>query len=226
MADKSTASFSEDFMDPFAAWEHLPPLEPIIMGSIAWVADLSNHGEPRSTCDEHGYSTAQTVSVLIDQARSLVVGLLQVADSVSVSSESIRFNGLIAVRTRTLAAMARSLYRTVALHVMEKAVSLLHISSGDVEGQALEKALVDFVNWEILCGDLHAAVFGSADDPRESSMAVRALHMAWPMMVVAGSKIIPLHAKLMAQESLNHAARFMNIAGSQPQQRQNCTIGK
>lgn len=214
MADKNTASFSADFIGPFAAWEHLPPLEPIIMGSIAWIADLKNYADPGPTCDGYGSSTAQTIPVLIDQARSLISGLLQAAESVSVSSESVRFNGLIAVRTHTSAAMARSLYRTVAVHLMDMAVSFLRNLLDDAEGQALDKALVDFVNWEALCEDLHAAVFGSADDSSESSMAVRALHMAWPMMVFARSKIVPLDAKLMTQESLNHAAKFMNIAGS------------
>lgn len=214
MADKSTASFSADFIDPFAAWEHLPPLEPIIMASIAWIADLSNYGDPGSTCAEYGFSTAQTVSGLVDQARSLIVGLLQAAESVSVSSESVRFNGLIAVRTQTSAAMARSLYRTVAVHLMDMAVSFVGNSLGDAEGQALENALAEFVNWDTLRGDFHAAVFGSADDSGESSTAVRALHMAWPMMVFARSKVVPHDAKLMAQESLNHAEKFMNIAGS------------
>lgn len=217
MADKTTASLSADFIDPFAAWEHLPPLEPIIMGSISWIADLGNYCDPGPTYDEHDSSTAQTASVLIDRARSLIVGLLQAAESVSVATGSIHFNGLIAVRTQTSAAMARSLYRTVALHVMDMAVSLLHISSGYTEVQALEKALVDFVNWEVLCEDLHAAVFGSAEEPGESSMAVRALNMTWPVMAVARSKIVPLDAKLMAQECLNHAAKFMHIAGSQPE---------
>lgn len=226
MADKSAASLSADFIDPFAAWEHLPPLEPIIMASITWTADLSNHADSGPACDEHYSSIAQTVSALIDRARSLIIGFIQTADLVSVSSGSIHFNGLIAVRTQTSAAMARSLYRTVALHVMDMAVSLRNILPGDAEGQALEKALVDFVNWEVLCGDLHAAVFGSANDPGESSMAVRALNMAWPMTVIARSKIVPIDAKLTAQECLNHAAKFMHIAGSQPQQKQRCTIGK
>lgn len=31
MADKSVASLSADFIEPFASWEHLPHLEPIIM---------------------------------------------------------------------------------------------------------------------------------------------------------------------------------------------------
>lgn len=214
MADKSVASLSTDFIDPFAAWEGLPPLEPIIMGSIAWIADISNHTDSGPACDENESGTAHTVSVLIDQARSLIVGVLQAAESVSASSVNIHFNGLIAVRTQTSAAMARSLYRTVALHLMEMAVSLLNGSSGDAAGQVLEKALFDFVNWEVLCEDLHAAVFGSADDPGESSMAARALTMAWPMMVVSQSKIAPLDAKLTARESLCHGAKFMHIARS------------
>lgn len=210
-ADKSADSLSADFIDPFVTWEHLPPLEPIIMGSIAWIADLDNHTAPGTLCDEQGPRPSEEVSALIDRARSLIVGLLQAAESVSVSSESMYFNGFIAVRTRASAAMARSLYRTVALHLMDMAVTLLRVSPIDREGQGLEKALVAFVNWEALCGDLHAAVFGNTDDVVETSMAVRALTMAWPMMAITRSEIAPFDAKLVAQECLGHGAKFMHI---------------
>lgn len=211
MADKSVTSLLADFIEPFASWEHLPRLDPIIMGSIVWVADLNNHVDPAPACDE---STAHTVSVLVDRARSLIVGLLQAAESVSVSSESIGFNGLIDIRTQTLAAMARSLYRTVALHLMEMAVSFLSSSSDYAEAKALEKALVAFANWKALSEDLHVAVFGHPDEPGEPPMAFRALTMAWPMVAVSQSKIAPLDARLMAGESLGHGAKFMHIVRS------------
>lgn len=213
MADKSPASLLADFIVPFADWEHLPPLEPIIMGSITWVADLNNHADPEPVCDEFGCSTARTVSTLIDRARSLIVGLLQAAESVIESSEGMRFNGLLAVRNQTSAAMARSLYRTVALHLMDMSISLLRVSLSEVEGQTLEKALAGFVNWEILCEDLHVAIFGNHDasHPAESPMAFRALTMAWPMMAVARSKVSPPGVRLLAEKSLSHGANFMHV---------------
>lgn len=109
--------------------------------------------------------------MLINRARSLIVGLLQAAEAVSVSSESIAFNSLIGIRIKTLAAMARCLYRTVALHLMDTVVSFLSNSLDDAEGKTLEKALARFVNWTALCEDLRVAVFGDLNEPDERSMA-------------------------------------------------------
>lgn len=213
MADKSTASLSADFIEPFSAWENLPPLDPIIMESIAWIADLNNHADAVPVC-EYDTSTAQTVSTLINRAKSLIVGLLETSESVSMSFEEICFNGLIGVRTQASAAMARCLYRTVALHLTDMAVSFLSSSLGGAEGNALEQALEGFFNWKALCDDLHVAVFGGPDEPGEPSMALRALTMVWPMMAISQSKIASRDVKLMARESLGHGAKFMHIARS------------
>ena len=210
MTVKSPASLLSDFLYPFAAWENLPPLEPIIMESVLWIADLDNHIDLVPSCDVS--NKAQTVSILIGRARNLIISLLQAAESISASPESTHFNGFIAVRTQTSAAMARSHYRTVALHLMDKAVSLLRSPLSDAEGEALKRALVDLVSWEALRVDLHAAVFGSPDDPAGTPMAVQALSMAWPMMAITESKIAPLDAKLIAQASLGHGAKLMHIA--------------
>lgn len=213
MADKSAASLSADFIEPFSAWENLPPLDPIIMESIAWIADLNNHADAVPVC-EYDMSTAHTFSNLISRVKSLIVGLLQTSESVCMSSEETRFSGLICVRTQASAAMARSLYRTVALHLMDMTVSFLSISLGGAERKALEHALEGFLNWKALCDDLHVSVFGDPDEPGEPPTAFRALTMAWPMIAIYQSKIAPRDVKLMARESLGHGAKFMHIARS------------
>lgn len=211
MADKKPASLFQDFIRPFSAWKHIPALEPIIMESVLWVVDLGN---PTHLRPSHGASSvAETVPILIDRARNLIPRLCQAAESISsTSQEGTYFNGIIAVRNQTSAAIARSHYRTVAIHLLDMAVSLLRDSWSVLQADTLERGLVDLVNWEALREDLFVAASCGPDGPIGIPVAAQALTMAWPMTAVARSKIAPLDARLIAQASLRHGADAMHIS--------------
>lgn len=210
MTVKSPASLVEDFIDPFSTWKHIPILGPVIMESVLWIADLDNHTNLRPSYD--GSIAVQTVSILVDRARHLIASLLQVAQMIGTSQEDIYCNGLIAVRNQASAAIARSHYHIVAIHLMDMAVSLLRNSWIGPEADTLERVLVDLLNWEALREDLYAAVSGSPDKHVGTPMAAQALIMAWPMTAIAQSKTVPLDARLIAQASLRHGANIMHIA--------------
>ncbi|RSM07007.1 hypothetical protein CDV31_008849 [Fusarium ambrosium] len=189
------ASLKAEFEDPWIAWPRFCPVEPIVQTSVDLLVEVeSTMGLNRSKT--HIINVAGQVRVVLE---SLDLIVSQVSpDTSRHSNPPAYFNGLLRNHSAISAAIAKSLYLTVRLHLVDALLRSLdaqvHVSEADddllspipdwlvIEQEAGLRTL-----WEEVTAALGPNGQASGTTENAPGAAFRMFCLSWPMAAISQS---------------------------------------
>lgn len=102
-------------------WQNCPPLDPCIRRAIALVCRLRLARDP---CDQQSEDTNSLSRETFNVVDELICTATCIAPNTSNQTQKAAFNELINLKCTASVALAKSLYLTVALHLLELLLSL------------------------------------------------------------------------------------------------------
>ncbi|KAI8654540.1 hypothetical protein NCS57_01200300 [Fusarium keratoplasticum] len=189
------ASLKTEFEDPWIAWPRFCPVDSIVQTSVDLLAEVE------STMGVN-HSKTHIINVA-DQVRRVLGSLDLVVSQVSPatsrhSSPPTYFNGLLRNRSATSAAIAKSLYLTVRLHLVDALLrsfdAQVHVAEADddlpspiPEWLVIEQEAGLRTLWEEVTAAL--APGGQAPGAKENApgAASRMFCLSWPMAAISQS---------------------------------------
>ncbi|EEU35963.1 uncharacterized protein NECHADRAFT_85379 [Fusarium vanettenii 77-13-4] len=200
------ASLRAEFEGPWIAWPGFYPVDPIVQTSVDLLAEIE------STVGLN-HSKTHIINVA-DQVRRVLGSLDLVVSQVSPDTSSpAYFNGLLRNDSATSAAIAKSLYLTVRLHLVNALLrsfdALIHVAEADDDLQSrIPEWLViqQEAGLRTLWEEVTAALAPSeqaTEAKNASGTASRMFCLSWPMAAISQSTMASEQCKRRVWELID-----------------------
>lgn len=189
------ASLKAEFGDPWISWQRFCPVDPVVQTSVDLLAEVtSTMGLNRS--ETHFINVADQVRRVLG---SLDLVVYQVSSHTSRhSSPLVYFNGLLRDHSATSAAIAKSLYLTVRLHLVDALLrsfdAQVHVAEADndllspiPEWLVIEQEVGLCTLWEEITAALAPSAQASEAKENAHGAGSRMFCLSWPLAAISQS---------------------------------------